>query len=200
MIAFVIQRLLQSVLVLAAVALVAFALFAYVGDPVTTMLGQNYSLAAREELVRALGLDRPFYVQFANFVAAAAHGEFGLSYRLARPVSALILERLPATLELSVVAAALALACGIPMGVYAGLRRNSWLARLFMVVSLIGVSLPTFLVGILLILVFSVMIAKAITAPSCRPATVITGTSVFLSAWPKWTARSVRPRARANLM
>jgi peptide/nickel transport system permease protein len=109
-------------------------------------------------LVRDLGLDQPFYVQFAKFVVSAVQGEFGISYRLARPVAQLIAERLPATLELSMMAALLALTIGVPMGVYTGLRRDSWLSRFFLTISLVGVSLPTFLIGILLILVFAVQL------------------------------------------
>jgi peptide/nickel transport system permease protein len=105
-----------------------------------------------------LGLDRPFYVQYANFVARAVQGEFGLSLRQAQPVSKLIAERLPATLELSMVAALLALVGGVSMGVYTALRRNSWLSQAMLAVSLVGVSLPTFLIGILLILVFAVLL------------------------------------------
>ena len=140
------------------VGLIAFALFRYVGDPVIFMLGQDATPQDRERVTRLLGLDRPFYVQYATFVERALHGEFGLSLRQVQPVSTLIKERLPATLELSLVAALLALAAGIPMGVYTALRRKSWLSQLLLAVSLIGVSLPTFLIGILLILVFSVQL------------------------------------------
>jgi peptide/nickel transport system permease protein len=155
-IAFVLRRLLQAVLVMLIVALVAFALFAYIGDPVTIMLGQDATAADRVRLSAELGLDQPVLVQFARFVASAASGQFGISYRLGRPVAALIAERLPATLELSVLAAAFALLVGIPMGIYTALRKDFWLSRVFMIAALIGVSLPTFLIGILLIMVFSV--------------------------------------------
>jgi peptide/nickel transport system permease protein len=158
MIAFVIRRLLQAVLVMLAVGFVGFSLFAYVGDPVSIMLGQDYTQESRARLIRDLGLDQPFFIQYARFIAGAAQGEFGISYRLARPVSELLLERLPATLELSFCAAVLALAAGVPLGVYCGLNRDGWLARLLLSVSLIGVSLPTFLIGILLILFFSVIL------------------------------------------
>jgi peptide/nickel transport system permease protein len=137
---------------------VAFSLFAYVGDPVAIMLGQDFTEEARQRLIRDLGLDQPFFIQYFNFLVKAAQGEFGISYRLARPVSDLLMERLPATLELSLCAALLALLFGVPMGVYTGLNRDSWLSRLMLTVSLIGVSLPTFLIGILLILVFSVLL------------------------------------------
>jgi peptide/nickel transport system permease protein len=158
MIAFVIRRLLQAVVVMMAVGFVAFSLFAYVGDPVSIMLGQDFTEESRARLVRDLGLDQPFFVQYFNFLVNAAQGQFGISYRLARPVTDLLVERLPATLELSLCAAALALLVGVPMGVYTGLNRDTWLSRLLLTVSLVGVSLPTFLIGILLILVFSVLL------------------------------------------
>jgi peptide/nickel transport system permease protein len=156
MIAFVLRRLAQSVLVMLAVGFVAFSLFTYVGDPVAGMVGQDTTREQREALREGLGLNDPFPVQFARFVGNAVRGDFGISYRLGQPVGQLILERLPATLELSLTAALLALAVGMPMGVYTGLHRDGWLSRLFLTVSLIGVSLPTFLIGILLIMVFSV--------------------------------------------
>ncbi len=156
MAAFVLRRLMQALLVMLAVGLIAFALFRFVGDPVVFMLGQDATPEDRARMTRDLGLDRPFYVQYAGFVARAVRGEFGFSLRQLRPVSTLIVERLPATLELSLVAALLALAAGIPMGVYTALRRGSFLSQCFLAVSLAGVSLPTFLIGILLILVFAV--------------------------------------------
>ncbi|GGI99916.1 ABC transporter permease [Neoroseomonas lacus] len=156
MFAFIINRILQAIPVMLAVALISFAMFAYVGDPVAIMLGQDFTEAQRDALVHDLGLDQPFWVQFATFTGHAIRGEFGLSYRLSRPVAELIGERAPATLELAFCAAVLALAVGVPMGVYTGLYRNSWLSRFFLTFSLVGVSLPTFLIGILLILVFAV--------------------------------------------
>lgn len=155
---FVVRRLAQAVLVMLTVALVSFALFQFVGDPVTHLLGQDATPQQREQLRRDLGLDRSVPAQFLGFVGNAVQGEFGLSLRQGRQVSALIAERLPATLELSLVACVLALALGIPLGVYAALRRGHWDAQLLMGVSLIGVSLPTFLIGIGLIGVFSVML------------------------------------------
>ena len=156
MLVFIVRRLAQAVLVMLTVALVSFALFQFVGDPVTNLLGQDATPQQREQLRRDLGLDRSAPAQFARFVGHAVQGEFGLSLRQGRQVSALIAERLPATLELSLVAAVLALALGIPLGVYAALRRGRWGAQLLMAASLLGVSLPTFLIGIGLILVFSV--------------------------------------------
>jgi peptide/nickel transport system permease protein len=158
MIAFILRRLMQAVVVMAVVAFVSFSLFQFVGDPVVAMLGQDATPEQRADLRRDLGLDDPIPVQFATFVKNAVQGDFGLSYRQGRKVSTLIQERLPATLELSLAAAALALIVGIPMGVYTALRRKGFLANVFLAVSLIGVSLPTFLIGILLILVFAVLL------------------------------------------
>jgi len=154
--AFIISRLLQAIPVMLVVGFLAYALFTFVGDPVTIMLGQDHTEAQRQALIHQLGLDQPFFVQYAKFMLAALHGNFGISFRLAQPVASLIAERLPATLELAFTASVLATLMGIPLGVYTGIYRNSPLARLFMVVSLIGVSLPVFLLGILLILIFAV--------------------------------------------
>jgi peptide/nickel transport system permease protein len=156
MFGFIGSRLLQAIPVLLIVGFIAFALFNYVGDPVGSMLGQDYTDAQRVQLIHELGLDQPFFVRYAHFLWAALHGNFGISYRLAQPVSQLLAQRLPATLELAVTASVLAFVIGVPMGVYTGIHRNSLLSRVFMVSSLVGVSLPTFLLGILLILVFSV--------------------------------------------
>jgi len=158
MLAFILRRLAQAVIVMLAVGLIAFSLFRFVGDPVLFMLGQDATDEQRAQVTRDLGLDRPFYVQYAHFVANAAQGEFGLSLRQVQPVSKLFVDRLPATLELSFVAALLALAVGIPMGIYTALRPRSFLSHVLLAVSLAGVSLPTFLIGILLILVFSVQL------------------------------------------
>jgi len=156
MLAFVLRRLVQALLVMLSVAFIAFMLFQYVGDPVTNILGQDATPEQRRQMRADLGLDQPFPVQFAHFVVNAAQGEFGLSLRQGRKVSALVVERLPATLELSFTAAVMALVIGIPMGVYAALRRGTFWSQAMMTLSLLGVSLPTFLIGILLILGFAV--------------------------------------------
>ncbi len=156
MFAFVLRRLIQAAVVMTVVALIAFMLFQYVGDPVVFLLGQDATPAQMTQLRSDLGLDRPFIVQFWHFLMNAVQGEFGLSLRQGAKVSRLIAERFPATLELAAVAALMALLIGIPMGVYSALRRGSFLSQVFMTVSLLGVSLPTFLIGILLILVFAV--------------------------------------------
>lgn len=158
MTAFVIRRLVQAIAVMLAVSLLAFALFQYIGDPVTIMLGQDATEQDRINLRQQLGLDQPAPVQFVRFVGNALQGDFGLSLRQGQKVSDLLRERLPATVELSVIAALLALVVGLPLGVYTALRRNSWISQAILAFSLLGVSLPTFLIGILLILVFSVML------------------------------------------
>jgi len=156
MFAFVLSRLLQALLVMASVAFIAFMLFQYVGDPVVFLLGQDAKPDQIAQLRSDIGLDKPFFVQFWHFLVNAVQGEFGLSLRQGAKVSRLLGERFPATLELAGVAAVLAICLGIPMGVYAALRRGNFLSQVFMTLSLLGVALPTFLVGILLILVFAV--------------------------------------------
>lgn len=156
MFAFILRRLIQAILVMVVVAFIAFMLFQYVGDPVVFLLGQDARPDQIARLRTDLGLDQPFFVQFWHFLLNAMQGEFGLSLRQGAKVSRLISERLPATLELALVAAVLALLVGVPLGVYCALRRGSFLSQVFMTISLLGVSLPTFLIGILLILAFSV--------------------------------------------
>ncbi|MFO1320579.1 MAG: ABC transporter permease [Burkholderiales bacterium] len=158
MLAFCIRRLIQAVLVMLAVGLIAFALFRFVGDPVVFMLGQDATPEDRARMSADLGLDQPFVAQYARFLGRAVQGDFGFSLRQLRPVSTLFVERLPATLELSFAAALFALVVGIALGVSTALRPRSWWSQAFLVVSLIGVSLPTFLIGILLILVFAVQL------------------------------------------
>jgi len=158
MVALIIRRIFQSFIVMLTVALVAFMMFRYVGDPVSQMVGQETSIADMERLREELGLNDPVIVQFARFAWNTVRGNFGISYRLGRPVNELFAERLPATLELSLIAALFSLIAGIPMGVYSGLYPDRTLSKLFQTISLIGISLPTFLIGILLILFFGVLL------------------------------------------
>ena len=152
----VVNRLWQTVLVLLVAALVSFSLIRFVGDPVNNMVGQAASLADRLEMRQQLGLDDPVVFQFARFVKSAAVGDLGISYRYGQRVSALLMERLPATLELSVCAMMIAVALGVPLGVWTALHRRSLLSQVLLAASLIGVALPTFLIGIVLILIFAV--------------------------------------------
>jgi len=156
MLAFAIRRLIQAAGVMLVVALISFVMFRFVGDPVNQLVGVDTTPEQREQLRQDLGLNDPMYVQFARFASKAARFDFGISYQIKQPVSSLFAQRLPATLELSLVSALFALLVGLPMGVYTGLYRDTWLSRLFMAVSLAGISLPTFLIGILLIFIFSV--------------------------------------------
>jgi peptide/nickel transport system permease protein len=156
MLAFLVRRALQALLVMLVVALIAFTLFRFVGDPINQMVGIETSAAERAQLREALGLNDPVAVQFARFVWHALHFDFGISYQFKQPVVALIGERLPATMELAFVSALFALVLGIPMGVYTALNRGSWVSTLLLTVSLVGISLPVFLTGILLIFVFAV--------------------------------------------
>ncbi|WP_026869854.1 ABC transporter permease [Inquilinus limosus] len=156
MLAFILTRVAQAVLVMLVVALLAFTMFRFVGDPINQMVGQETTEAEREALRESLGLNDPVIVQFARYAGHAAQFDFGNSYQFKQPVSDLIGERAPATLELALTSALLALLVGVPMGVFTGLYPNRWVSRLFLGASLVGVSLPTFLIGILLIFVFSV--------------------------------------------
>ncbi len=158
MLAFMIRRLLQSILVMFVVALIAFTLFRFVGDPVNQMVGIETTIQERNALRERLGLNDSVMVQFGRFITKAAQFEFGISYQFKRPVAQMIGERFPATMELSLVSVIFALIVGIPMGVYTGLNRDSWLSKAFMTISLVGISLPTFLIGILLIFLFSVQL------------------------------------------
>jgi len=156
MFGYLLRSLAQAVMVMTAVAFIAFSMFRYVGDPVASIVGQDATMKDREELAQSLGLNDPLLVQFGRFMGNAVRGDFGISYRQGRPVSTLLRERLPATIELAVISAAIALAIGLGLGIYTALRRDGFAAQLVMSLSLIGVSLPTFLIGIGLIYLFGV--------------------------------------------
>ena len=158
MLAYILRRILQSILVLLAVGLVAFGMFRFIGDPIDSLLGQERTQADIERLREALGLNDPVPIQYLDFLGRAITGDFGISYRQARPVADIIAERLPATLELALVSGILAIGLGIALGIYTAINRRGWLANAIMSASLIGVSLPTFLIGILLIYVFGVQL------------------------------------------
>ncbi len=156
MFGYLIRSLAQAVIVMTAVAFIAFSMFRFVGDPVASIVGQDATLKDREELAQSLGLNDPLLVQFGRFMANAAQGDFGISYRQGRPVATLLKERLPATIELAVISATVALVIGLGLGIYTALKRDGIAAHLVMSLSLVGVSLPTFLIGIGLIYLFGV--------------------------------------------
>ncbi|ABE39050.1 ABC transporter permease [Rhodopseudomonas pseudopalustris] len=158
MLAFTLRRMLQAIGVMIVVCALSFAMFRFAGDPVSQIVSIDTSTAERAEIRKSLGLDDPVLLQFGRYFVNAAQFDFGMSYRFREPVAKLLLERMPATLELATCATVLAMTLGILLGVYTALRRNSWLATLMQAVSLIGISLPTFLIGILLIYLFAVVL------------------------------------------
>lgn len=190
MLAYILRRIIQSVVVMLVVAFVSFSLFRFVGDPISSMVGQETTLADRAELRERLGLNDPFIMQFAGFVARAVQGDFGVSYRLQQPVTELILSRLPATLELALISGLFAFFIGVSLGVYTALNRRGWTSSAIMTVSLIGVSLPTFLIGVLLIWAFAVEIQ---ILPSFGR-----GQTVRINDW--WTTGLLTPSGRASLV
>lgn len=190
MLAYVLRRIIQSVIVMLVVALVSFSLFRFVGDPISSMVGQETTLADREALRDRLGLNDPFLMQFGSFMIRAIQGDFGVSYRLQQPVMELILSRLPATLELALISGFFAFAIGVSLGVYTALNRKGWTSNVIMTVSLIGVSLPTFLIGVLLIWAFAVEIQ---ILPSFGR-----GETVRINDW--WSTGFLTPSGRASLI
>ncbi|PRY22587.1 peptide/nickel transport system permease protein [Aliiruegeria haliotis] len=156
MISYIVKRALQSVLVLLAVGFVAFGMFRFIGDPIDNMLGQERTDADIERLREILGLNDPFLVQYWNFLKGALQGDMGVSFRQGRPALDIILDRLPATLELAMVSATFAMVVGIFLGIYTAINRKGPITNFILTTSLIGVSLPTFLIGILLIYLFAV--------------------------------------------
>ena len=156
MVLILLRRLGQAVLVLFIVALISFLIFRYVGSPVDNLLAQEATVQQRADLEEALGLNDPVYVQYFGFVWKALQFDFGNSYRGALPVAELISSRLPATLELAFTSALFALILGVITGIYTAIRRGGLFANVILSLSLIGVSLPTFLIGVLLIWVFAV--------------------------------------------
>ncbi|MFK8831934.1 ABC transporter permease [Klebsiella michiganensis] len=153
---FLLRKLFQAAMLLAGVALISFILFQYLGDPVANMLPESATEVERMQLRASLGLNDPVFVQFLHYLSRLLHGNFGISYYNQASVFQLIMERLPATLELVFVAVIISLAVGFPLGVWVAITRNKLLREGVQILSLIGVSLPWFLIGIMLIIVFSV--------------------------------------------
>src|SRR5882724_2836804 len=160
MLAFTLRRAIQAIGVMIAVGVIAFSMFRFAGDPVNQIVSLDNPAAEREAVRKSLGLDDPVPVQFARYFGNAVQFKFGVSYQFRQPVSTLLMDRMPATLELATCATIFALVFGILMGVYSALKRDSFLAKMFQAVSLIGISLPTFLIGILLIYLFSVALVS----------------------------------------
>lgn len=156
MIVFLIKRLFNAAMVMLVVALMAFMIFRFVGDPIQLMVNEQTTQAEKDALRDSLGLNDAFFVQFAHFVGHAVQGDFGISYRNQQEVMSLIAERFPATIELVLMATIISLVVGVPLGVLTAIRRGSWYSEGLQFLSIIGVSLPSFVIGILLILIFSV--------------------------------------------
>src|ERR1700736_6406926 len=156
MLAFTLRRAIQAIGVMIAVGIISFSMFRFAGDPVNQIVSLDTSAAERAEVRKSLGLDDPVALQFVRYLGNAVQFKFGVSYQFRQPVASLLAERMPATLELAICATILAMVFGILMGVYSALKRDTLLARMFQAISLIGISLPTFLIGILLIYLFAV--------------------------------------------
>ncbi|MEW7009268.1 ABC transporter permease [Lentilitoribacter sp. EG35] len=155
---FVVRRLIQSIFVMLAVSLLAFALFRFVGDPVAVMVGQETSIEDQERLRQQLGLNDPIISQYLRFLGNLVEGEFGFSYRTRQPIGEMLLARIPATIELGLVSLLISLIVGVPAGVYTALKNDGVLANSILVSTLIGISIPTFVIGIFLIFIFGVQL------------------------------------------
>lgn len=179
MLVHLLRRLGQSVLVLLAVSLISFMVFRHIGDPTISLLGEDATLEERTALVEDLGFNKSVPMQYLAYVGKVVQGDLGISYRLKRPVAEVIAERLPATLELAMTAAFFALLIGVVLGVYTAIKKDGWLSRSIMTVSLVGVSLPTFLIGIGLIYVFAVELRWLPSFGRARRSTSGAGKRVF---------------------
>lgn len=189
MLVFILKRLINALFVMLAVAFLAFAIFRVAGDPIEMMANEQMTQADRDALRDRMGLNDPMLVQYARFVGNAATGDFGMSWRNGQEVLGLIAERFPATMELVLVATILSLVIGLPLGVLTAIGRGRWFAEGLQFLSIIGVSLPSFVVGILLILVFSVMLG---IAPAFGRGEVVR------LGW--WTTGLLTPSGRAALI
>ncbi|KGM32524.1 ABC transporter permease [Inquilinus limosus] len=189
MLVFILSRVANAVMVMLAVAMLAFLIFRLAGDPVELMANEQMTQADRDDLRERLGLNDGIVTQFGRFVAHAAQGDFGISYRNGQDVLGLIADRFPATLELVLVATVISLVAGIPLGVLTAIRRGRWYSESLQFVSIVGVSLPSFVVGILLILVFSVSLGWL---PAFGRGEVVT------IGW--WSTGLLTPSGRAALL
>lgn len=156
MIAFLVRRILQASVVMLVISLISFSIQDNLGDPLREMVGQLVSEAERDSLREEMGLNDPFMVQYLRFLKNALQGDLGNSYFFKKPALEVILEKLPATLELVIGASLIILVFSIPIGVYCAIRPNSWLTRVLMGISIVGISVPVFLTAILLIYLFSI--------------------------------------------
>ena len=152
------KRLIQGLVVLILVSMACFAMFRFTGDPVLALVGENATQEDREEARIAYGLDRPTHEQYFNFIKGVVHGDFGKSYVSKIDAFDTIIERFPATLELAMMAMCISFICGVGLGIIVSISPNGVVSRMIMAGSLFGISIPTFLIGILLVIFFSVFL------------------------------------------
>ena len=155
---FIIRRLLQAILVVWAMSFLVFSGVNLVGDPVEMMVNDEADQAERERVIRAMGLDKPWYIQYVHFVGRAVQGDLGKSFVYGEESLGIIVQRMPATFELALAALLMAIVIGIPLGVFAGLKAEARISKAIMAGSILGFSLPTFWVGLMFIMVFAVML------------------------------------------
>ena len=179
---FIIRRLLQSVLVLAVMSMLVFTGVYAVGNPIDILISPDATQADRDATVRAMGLDQPMWLQYAYFVKNALAADLGKSFAFNVPAIELILERMPATLELASCAMLMAVVIGLPLGLYAGLKPKSFAGKTIMTLSIFGFSLPTFWIGLMLIMIFAVFLG--ILPSNGRGATaLLLGVPVSFLTW-----------------
>lgn len=183
---FVIRRLMQATLVVLVMSFLVFAGVYVVGDPTQILVADDADQAERARVIAALGLDQPFHVQYLKFLGGALSGNLGESFRFNEPALGLILERLPATVELAFVALAFAVVIGIPLGTWAGLKPDSVVSKSIMTGSILGFSLPTFWVGIMMILLFAVMLGWLPSTGRSDEITYVLGFPTTLLSWDGW--------------
>ena len=179
---FIIRRLLQSGVVVIIMSFIVFSGVFLIGDPVEILVSDDADQEEREEMIKSMGLDKPFLVQYGIFVSKALQGNLGESFVFNEPALLLILDRMPATMELAVVSLMIAIIFGIPLGVWAGLKPDSWASKSIMTGSILGFSLPTFWVGIMMILLFAVMLGW-LPSTGRGDVQVILGMPISIFSW-----------------
>ena len=178
---FILRRMIESVFVIFAITLIVYFGVHLIGNPIDVLVGPDCAQACRAEAVARLGLDRPVWEQYLTFLSNLLRGDLGRSYAFGVPALGIVLERLPATLELAAVAMLMAVVIGFPLGVWAGLRRESAAGRLIMAISVLGFSIPTFWIGILLIIVFAVELGLLPVTGRGQTATLLGASFSFLT-------------------
>ena len=185
MLAYIIRRSLQALLVLLVMSVLVFIGVYAIGNPVDILINPQADQLEREQAIARLGLDKPLWMQYGSFLSGAFHGDLGRSFVHSTSALGLILERMPATLELALAAMLIAILLGIPLGLWAGLRPHGFAGRTIMAGSILGFSLPTFWVGLMLIMVFAVMLGW-LPASGRGPTTLLFGVPVSFLSWEGW--------------